>query len=341
MQTKKSTPQQVAHHIKGIRLVLDAMEQRGFSTVECLRNTGIQLRHFDEPDSGIELQQEFDFYRNILNLCKEPMLGIELGAIYRLETYGLFGYALLSAQTMGESLALAVDLGALSYTHFRFSQFADADAAGIAFSDAQDLPDDLLPFYSDRDVQASLTAFASQDLLSAGPQEIRLMHDGNGVSDAYESHFGCPVIFGYPRNEVLFDSALLKQPLPQRDMETSAYCRSQCQRLLEKLSARGSFVESVRTIMVAQPGEFPSVEVVAERMDMSVRTLRRRLVNEGSSYQQLLAEIRQQLAQDYLLTDMPIEQIAELLAYTEPGNFSHAFKRWLGMSPKQYRALHR
>jgi len=71
---------------------------------------------------------------------------------------------------------------------------------------------------------------------------------------------------------------------------------------------------------------------------MSVRTLRRRLKEEGSSYRELLDEIRYGLAREYLgQTQLPLEEISGLLGYTEAGNFSHAFKRWSGMSPREWR----
>ena len=77
---------------------------------------------------------------------------------------------------------------------------------------------------------------------------------------------------------------------------------------------------------------------MAEKMDMSVRTLRRRLSSEGSSYRELLDEIRYGLAREYLAeTLLPMEEIAELLGYTEPGNFSHAFRRWSGQPPRTWR----
>jgi AraC-like DNA-binding protein len=77
---------------------------------------------------------------------------------------------------------------------------------------------------------------------------------------------------------------------------------------------------------------------VAGQLALSTRTLRRRLEEEGSSFQGILDEVRFGLARDYLHnSSLPIEQIAELLAYSTPGNFSQAFKRWSGSSPRDYR----
>jgi AraC-like DNA-binding protein len=74
---------------------------------------------------------------------------------------------------------------------------------------------------------------------------------------------------------------------------------------------------------------------------MTSRTLRRRLTEEGSSYQQILADVRYQLAREYLATSrLPVEEIAAMLGYSNPGNFTHAFKRWHGSPPRQYRQEH-
>jgi AraC-like DNA-binding protein len=93
----------------------------------------------------------------------------------------------------------------------------------------------------------------------------------------------------------------------------------------------------VRNIIVATPGVFPNIEDVAESLETSVRSLRRKLADEDSGYQKLLNEIRIEMAKNYLQTNMPVERIAEHLGYSEGANFSHAFKRYSQQTPSQYR----
>jgi len=110
------------------------------------------------------------------------------------------------------------------------------------------------------------------------------------------------------------------------------------EQLIAKLSRQSSFIDEVRQIILARPGYFPDIDYLAEKLGTSTRTLRRRLKEEGSSYQTLLNEIRYNLAKEYLSTTMiSLEEITELLGYSDPGNFSHAFKRWSGVSPRQWR----
>lgn len=109
--------------------------------------------------------------------------------------------------------------------------------------------------------------------------------------------------------------------------------------LIAKLTSKGHFIDDVRMLLLARPGFFPDIDYVAEKLDMSARTLRRRLNGEGTNYRDLLDEIRFGLAREYLGgTRLPMAEIAHLLGYGESGNFSHAFRRWSGCSPMQWRA---
>ena len=108
--------------------------------------------------------------------------------------------------------------------------------------------------------------------------------------------------------------------------------------LIAKLTTHGHFVDDVRMLIISRPGFFPGIDYVAEKLGLSDRTLRRRLKEEGSTYRKILDEIRFELAREYLAdTQLPIDEIAVLLGYTEPGNFCHAFRRWGGQSPRSWR----
>lgn len=338
MHTSNSVTIPIGHHIKGVQPVLQVMASLGIGAEQCLAGTGITLNRLRTADATITLDEEFGFYRNLLRQSQDPLLGLQLGQVFRPETYGLVGYAILSAATLRESLAMITEFGTLTFSHFRVGMSETTDTVYVGFGQQYPLPEDLLQVYSDRDIQAAITGSRYMQDRELQPKLIYLMHSDLTNLSRYQTHFGCPVILGHHQNEVHFDKAILDLPLPKHNSETSDYCREQCQLLLDKLSQQGSLVASVRSMMVAIPGEFPSIEKVAERLGMSVRSLRRHLDNEGSSYRQLLNEIRWQLARDYLNTSLPVEQIADLLGYSEPGNFSHAFKRWQGISPKQYRA---
>lgn len=320
-----------------MRPALALMEQLGFSAKDCLRNCGISLAEIEKEDCQFGAEQEFQFYRNILQLSENPMIGLDLGQAFKAESYGLLGYAMISARSMSEVLSLASDFSALTYSHFHLSAFNDGTYGGMRFESLHPIPDDLLQIYSDRDLQAALeiNTLASPQTLSI--PRITVMHDNPQLTEEYQAAWNCNNIkFGQETNQVWFDAQQLETPLPQADAMTSGFCREQCEKLLFRLSRQSTFVNQVRECLVSQPGNFRDLATVAASLGLSARTLRRRLNDEGHSFQQLNNEIRLQLANDYLLAGMAIERVSELLGYSEPSNFSHAFKRWCGESPRDY-----
>jgi AraC-like DNA-binding protein len=203
------------------------------------------------------------------------------------------------------------------------------------------LEPELVALYLDRDLSAAQVDFSEILGRSLALHEVHFTHDGHGRRRTYRDHFHCDVVFGAECGQFVFDSALLDCPLPQSDPESSRHFQQQCQMLIAKLSNCGHFVDDVRMLVLARPGYLPDIDFVAEKLGMSTRTLRRRLREEGSSYRQLLEEVRFGLAREYLAdTHLPMEEISTLLGYSESGNFSHAFRRWSGETPSRWRELH-
>jgi AraC-like DNA-binding protein len=152
----------------------------------------------------------------------------------------------------------------------------------------------------------------------------------------YEKLFECPVLFeqrscGY---EHLRDDDLVALADPR----THAMAREMCEQLLGEISRVGGVAADVWQILIERPGRFPSIRAIALRLETYPRVLRRKLEAEGTSYSVLLTEVRERLAIEYLRkTQMANEEIASRLGYSDEANFRHAFMRWTGKSPSDFR----
>ena len=108
---------------------------------------------------------------------------------------------------------------------------------------------------------------------------------------------------------------------------------------LAESAADATMAERVRTALLeVLPGNRPSVRSVGARLGHSARTVQRRLLNEGKTFQSVLDATRRELADWYLTTTLlPHTEIAYLLGFEEPNSFHRAYRLWTGMTPEQRR----
>src|SRR5262249_16989559 len=148
-----------------------------------------------------------------------------------------------------------------------------------------------------------------------------------------------PIELAAANNELEVDASLLARPVRSADPNLGRVLEDHTRRLLAELPERDAFramAEAELRTLIA--GRSPSVDALARALRVSERTLRRRLQAEGTSYQALLDGIRETLARELVArTRDGFEVIADRLAFADASTFFHAFKRWTGMTPAQFR----
>jgi AraC-like DNA-binding protein len=175
---------------------------------------------------------------------------------------------------------------------------------------------------SDEATRAALPKLLASSELSA--DDI-----AEGIVQAVER--GDTMFLPHPRAR---DAYALKQADPEAFREAEQIC----QRELGKLVSKTSMSARVRRVMLEKQHSFPSLNVAARLFHLTPRTLHRRLLEEGTSYKQILEEVRHTLAVEHLKAGrLTVEEIAYSLGYTDLANFRRAFKRWEGMPPSAFR----
>jgi AraC-like DNA-binding protein len=174
--------------------------------------------------------------------------------------------------------------------------------------------------------------------------EIQFAYPQPPDLSVHETTFGphTRLSFGADSNTALFREIDLEQPLRYSDPKLhallAAHLRDRTPETFEPSligRVRASIREELRAGTV-------SIEAVASRMAMSRRNLSRKLEEEGTSFKQLLRDLRRACAVRYLLLDYySIEQISKRLGYADPGAFHRAFRSWFGQTPTEYREQQR
>lgn len=172
------------------------------------------------------------------------------------------------------------------------------------------------------------------------PQAIALERPRPGKPLVHAERFGVAPTFGADGTRLILARAEVEAVLPTGNAELAHWNDKIVADYLARFDA-GRLSERVRSIFTERlvTGKF-SEEQIADQLNLSLRSLQRRLREEQTSYQQLLDETRLELALQYInRTRLSVAQIAPLLGFSDSSNFNRAFKRWLGVSPSRYRAL--
>ncbi|HEX5751753.1 MAG TPA: helix-turn-helix domain-containing protein [Archangium sp.] len=156
----------------------------------------------------------------------------------------------------------------------------------------------------------------------------------------YQDFLRCEVREGAPRARLIYDSHWLDLPLPGADPELATYLEQQARARFEATAARGTLVLEVRRLLREQLTQgSPSMASVARRLALSTRSLQRRLGEEGTSYEQVLDELRAEVARAYLTReDLSVAEVGFLLGFQDSSSFHRACRRWFGTTPTRLRA---
>ena len=170
------------------------------------------------------------------------------------------------------------------------------------------------------------------------PREVHLQNEQSDPA-SYERVFRCPVINSASRTQLVFDAALLDTPVIGADSELRYFLKPIAEEIVSRLPQREGFLQSVQSCVakVLKDGD-SHLETVARELNVSTRTLQRRLGKENTSFGELLDETRRVAALEYLNdARISITDTAFLLGFSEPSTFYRAFKRWTGTTPANYR----
>ncbi|MFN2425821.1 MAG: AraC family transcriptional regulator [Candidatus Binatia bacterium] len=166
------------------------------------------------------------------------------------------------------------------------------------------------------------------------PLRVVFAYPDPGDSSEHSALFRCPVEFGADEWRLSFRTSDLDRPFLADNRElaraSDAVLDAMCKGLRKE-----DLVSRVKLAMVEElPSGTPSEEAVAKTVSMSTRSLQRRLAEEGTSFTNLLAVVRKELAEQYVLDrQLPVTEISYLLGFSDVSSFSRAFKRWTGHSP--------
>jgi AraC-like DNA-binding protein len=308
---------------------------------EILGNVNLTVDEVHSPKSRISLAELMTACKNAIRLSSDPHLPYRIGTSIHISAYGMYGFAILCCPDFRRAMAfaelyhaLAAPLATIEFTE------EDGTASWIIEPDARAATDpQLYRFITEMQIGIHLSLM--RDIMGAAftPDQISVAYPGARDFGLPADQIGCRLSFASPTNQIVFRSAWLDRAANLGNKTTYPAVVALCDNLLNDLKSRIGIAGEIRALLLRNIAHPPTLTAIAKLLDVSDRSLRRQLGEQGISFRGLLDELRMQIALKYLRTTrLANEDIALALGFSDAANFRRAFRRWTNKSPSEIRA---
>lgn len=327
----------ILHPVVISQVMVNFAASFGVDKETCLLGTSISEAQLHDSEALIARSQEMKLVENlILALSNEPALGFRLGLQYSVSTFGVWGFALRTSQTLRQAAAIALRYLPLSTAYCGMQTLNEKGYFYILF-DANGIPSPLRSFLLERDIATGVNLINELSLAGVKLSKIEFQGAPPNYASDIEALIGVKPVYHSPHNALGVTIEEADRLLPTYDLQLVRLMGDQCRQQLERRQQTG-VTGQVRQQILGSLGLVASVEEVAKALAMSPRSLRRKLESENTNYKNLLDQERQQIAQQLLHgSNMKLDELAFHLGYTDTASFSRAFRRWKGCSPGEFR----
>ncbi|MGH8626752.1 MAG: AraC family transcriptional regulator [Gammaproteobacteria bacterium] len=316
-------------------LIAKALGSQGHDSRAIFRRAGLDPDRLYDANARYPVAGMQRLWAHAVQATQDPCFGLRVVKFWHPTTMHALGYAWMASQSL---------LDAFERTA-RYARVVSTAAKVSLEETAEEFRFTLMHHVEVRDeaIDASLAWMVKACRISAGadfaPLRVTMRRPRPSCDVVLARYFRAPIDYEAPQNVLSFDKAALRAPLPTGNPELE---RASHKVLLDYLARldRTEIFPQVRAKLVEQlPAGQTTAVSIANALHVSPRTLQRRLNEAGTTFNAVLEDTRRELAQWYLKQpDLAISEIAYLLGFSETGNFSRAFKRWTGASPRDYRS---
>jgi AraC-like DNA-binding protein len=324
--------------VQYVRQIADQLGGMGVDLDRWLGQSRLSREKLDDPSLSIAYPTFRRLTLDALSQSSEPALGLLVGERLHASSHGMLGYAALSSGTIRQTLQLVERYAPLRTSLISISHTVHAGEVRVVFSETRPLGDLQRPV-----LEAVMLSIKNvMDTISGGIFQARTVafpFDAPDYAALARELFRCDVKYGQSWAGTVLPEEVLDVPLRMADPEAFREAALICQRELDKLTQNQSMAARVRRLLLEKQNGFPSLQVTARMFHLTPRTLHRRLVDEGTSFHELLEDVRHTLAVEHVKSGrLSIEEIAYMLGYSDLANFRRAFRRWESVPPSAYRA---
>jgi len=336
-RSQEQSPCEPSVSMIAIRALLGALEAQGRPSEALLRELGPHANRLHVDEARVSFADLCRICERAIDMTGDPALGLRWAEQLRRETFAPVSHMLAHVQTLRQGLDLLTKFGPLFCDAPFFSLNEAGDSALLRAADWMAS-------------SARLLAFSTEVILGGFAKMVSAMHGEEAIagvslayappeySAQYERVFRAVVRFDQPVSGLIVRRQLLDAPTPFADKDMQLALEPVAERRLQRVAQDERYSFGVRELMRRHAPERISMGAAARSLGVSVRSLRRQLAAEGTSFRQLeyaaFVSVAESLLRDRHRT---IQEVAYELGFSDVTTFHRAFKRWTGITPGEFR----
>lgn len=306
-----------------------------------LSELGVGPEQFGDPDTRLSRAAVMHTLEHAVEVTGNALLGLDAGKQVDHGDFDALEYAARSRPSLGDAIGIMTRYQRVMMDAVEASLTVDGDRAYWRWRPSDGYK---LPAPGNDYVIATALAFSRRNAaIYNAPVEVRLMHARTPYAETCERAFDAPVTFDAAYNTIVMHRTRLEVPMLRANPAVAEAFQIQIERTVAKLRVREGIVGRVREGLTDDLRDgSASMQQTARRLGMGTATLRRRLEDEGTTFSEIVDDLRRELAERHLTEPSPtVSEIAFLLGFSDVRAFAKAFRRWTGQAPTEYRAERR
>ena len=320
------------------RETLKYLDRRGIDAEPALSGAGISRRQLSQDDIGLSVDSQYRFLELAAAKANDQLLGLHVAAEMDIRAIGLLFYLTGSSQTVSEALENLARYSRATNEALLVEISQQKDEVILAIRHLEEFDEPHRQFFEALALWfiRTLHKETNRDLT---PSRVTFTHArSEGLREVHRL-LRCPVDFAQGVDSWVLPQRVMDFPIVSGDSQLLKILTAHADDLLaERHSVTGLQSMVANQLASLLPSGESRAAVVARQLGMSLRSLTRHLAEEGTSFGEILEQLRRRLASRHLADDrMSVQQIAWLLGYSEVGAFNHAYKRWTGTTPRRTR----
>jgi AraC-like DNA-binding protein len=319
-----------------VAAALRSVHGRDLDADELLANVGLSSSLLQVPQARVSAKHYGALWRAIAAALDDEFFGQDSRRM-KVGSFAMLCHSVLSCKTLGQALDRSLRFYALILDDISGSAERDAKEARIVLREAAGVPRRVFA----HELLLMLLYGVSCWLVGRRIPILRteFSYAEPAHSAEYRLMYCADLRFGRPNTLLAFEASYLDLPVVQNERSAKEFLRTAPESILLKYKNGSSLTARVRRrLRQFLPGTVPDFEELAQQMSMTPATMRRRLHEEGESYQSIKDQLRRDLAISYLShSSRSVMDIALELGFTERSAFHRAFRKWTGASPGEFR----